>query len=82
MWYITERKDQFEPAATDPKAQAMKRHSGMFDLRTADGGIVMSSHNLKYLRQVQARQNTATVLDYQQPLRYHQTDNIFNCGDK
>jgi hypothetical protein len=64
-YVITERITAGHPESTDPKAQAFKRHSGVFDLRDGDNNntITITNMNLKALRQMQARWNTSRVLD-------------------
>lgn len=62
QYTITERLDASTPSDNDPIAQAMPRHSGMFDLRCG-GAIVFGSNKLDHLRKQQAKANTQAVLD-------------------
>jgi hypothetical protein len=64
-YQITERLDARAPRPTDPLAQAMGRHSGIFDLRDTrheDKPVSTTSRNLIALRKHQATLNTADVL--------------------
>ena len=65
-YVITERLNVLQPTSEDPKAGAMKRHSGMFDLRDGKNNntIVCSGMDVQALRRMQAKQNTERFLDY------------------
>lgn len=63
-YQITERRNAQAPDASDPLAQAIRRHSGMYDLRDyhSSGVICCSSSNIIALRRQQARWNTIDIL--------------------
>lgn len=63
---ITERRNADHASPTDPKAGAMHKHSGVFDLRDMkpgkiDSTIIATSRDLKALRKTQARLNSAQL---------------------
>jgi len=60
-----ERLDPDLPDEFDPLAQAMVRHSGVFDLKDRRNGnaIVATATNAMALRKMQAQLNTLVVLD-------------------
>lgn len=61
---LTERRFN-DPCELDPKAQAFKRYTGVYDLRDtlSNRVIVATSSNLTSIRKMQARLNTHDVLD-------------------
>jgi hypothetical protein len=65
MYIITERLTELRPTYDDPLAQAIKRHSGFYDLRDGnqEGLIVISSNSIKMLRKLQATYNTRRILE-------------------
>ena len=63
---LTERLDKEEPGSKDPLAQAMPKHSNVFDMRDADDNNKVLMHgwyNLKWMRYLQAKWNTREALD-------------------
>lgn len=62
-YIVTERIEASHPTLDDPKAQAFKRFSGVFDIRDSQSGNVIcaSSSRLSVLRKVQAKWNTAEL---------------------
>lgn len=58
-YQITERLDDVNPSENDPLAQAMPRHTGMYDLRDSLNKVICASgRNVRMLRKMQARWNT------------------------
>jgi hypothetical protein len=62
-YQITERRNGATPSNDDPKAQALKRHSGVFDLRDTKSGnvIVATGADLRKVRAIQARWNSLII---------------------
>lgn len=63
-YQITERHDGSVASPTDPLAQAFRRHTGVFDLRdtTNNDKVLVTTTNLRALRDLQARKNTTHAL--------------------
>ena len=64
-YVLTERIISNIPNNDDPKARAMKLHSGVFDMRDSKSSDVIccTSMNLPALRRFQASKNTDTYLN-------------------
>jgi len=64
-YQITERVNPSAPQPSDPKAQAFKRHSGVFDLNDTLRGTVIGSptRDLRKLRVVQAAMNSGWTME-------------------
>jgi len=62
-YHLTERLSPDYARPDDPKAQAMPRGTGIFDLREPDGEVIATYRNLKLARRRQAILNTHLVLD-------------------
>lgn len=62
-YVVTERLDGNNPTNSDPKAQAFKRHSGVFDIRDSQSGnVICGTHSdLTKARKVQARWNSLLI---------------------
>lgn len=59
-YIVTERVNATRPSNNDPKAQAFKRYSGVYDIRDSQSGNVIcaSSSNLTAIRRAQAKWNS------------------------
>lgn len=60
---VTERLDGNNPTNDDPKAQAFKRHSGVFDIRDSQSANVICGTiaDLAKARKIQARWNSLII---------------------